>query len=168
MKSVSTPHAPGIPTSAERAYIAVVRAADRIATRFAQWLKPYGLSPTQYNALRILRGAGADGLPCGDIGERMLTHDSDITRLVDRLEKHKLVARRRDADDRRVIRARITQQGLDVLSRLDGPLREFHARMFASLNPDRVRMLQEICDELAAAAEAGGSGEHSTPARMKT
>jgi DNA-binding MarR family transcriptional regulator len=152
MKPVPSAHSSRIPSPAERAYIAVMRAADRIGTRFAQWLKPYGLSPTQYNALRILRGAGADGLPCGDIGERMLTRDSDITRLVDRLEKRKLVTRRRDSADRRIIRARITPAGLDLVARLDEPLREFHARTFASLNPDRLRMLQEICDELAVAA----------------
>src|SRR5579871_3957900 len=104
-----SPHPSQSPLLQEQAFLALARAADLLATRFALWLKPRDISPTQYNALRILRGAGADGLPCSEIGNRMLTHDSDITRLVDRLEKRKWVTRGRDKSDRRVVRARITE-----------------------------------------------------------
>ena len=83
----------------------------------AEWLKPHGLSPTQYNALRILRGAGVDGLPCTEVGARMISRDPDITRLVDRLEKRGLVTRGRGTEDRRVVRARITTAGLELLRR---------------------------------------------------
>ena len=80
-------------------------------------LKTFGLSPTQYNALRILRGAGDQGRSCSEIAERMINHDPDITRLVDRLERRGLVARSREGRDRRVITTRITLAGLDLRRR---------------------------------------------------
>jgi DNA-binding MarR family transcriptional regulator len=79
----------------ERAYVALLCAADRLQGEFASWLKPHGLSPTQYNVLRILRGAGKQGLPCTGLGARMMNRDPDITRLLDRLEKRGLVQRSR-------------------------------------------------------------------------
>ena len=75
------------PSLEEEVLAALLRTADHVESQIAQFLKPFELSPTQYNALRILRGAGAEGLACHEVGERMLTHDPDITRLVARLEK---------------------------------------------------------------------------------
>jgi DNA-binding MarR family transcriptional regulator len=149
------------PTLEESAYVALQRTADRLQTRMAEWLKPHGLSPTQYNALRILRGAGPEGLPCSQIGERMLTHDSDITRLVDRLEKRGLVARRRDSCDRRVVRARIKPAGLDLLAELDRPLRDFVKELLGPACAEHLRSLLDTCETLTAAhhsQEGGGSG----------
>src|SRR5713226_6186305 len=99
----------------EEAFVALMRTADQLAWRGAEMLKQHGLSPTQYNALRILRGAGAKGLACSEIGERMINRDPDITRLVDRLERRGLVQRSRDKRDRRVITTRITGAGLELL-----------------------------------------------------
>ena len=66
-------------TPEQAAFLNILRTADVLETELAELLKPAGLSPTQYNVLRILRAAGAAGLPCGQIARRMLTHDPDIT-----------------------------------------------------------------------------------------
>jgi DNA-binding MarR family transcriptional regulator len=101
------------------AYLNVLRTADVLSRLVVAWLKPFDLTPSQYNVLRILRGAGAKGLPCGEIGARMVTHDPDVTRLIDRLMQRELVLRGRDDHDRRVVLVRITPAGLDLLKRCD-------------------------------------------------
>ena len=115
----------------------------------AQVLKSEDLSSTQYNVLRILRGAG-EGLICGEIAERMITRDPDITRLLDRLEKRGLISRCRETRDRRMVLARISPLGLEVLSRLDGPIEEAHRRQLGHLGCERLRELGdllEVCRE---------------------
>src|SRR5215471_12619391 len=77
----------------QEAYLSLLRTTDKLQTAIEGELKKFGLTGTQYNALRILRGAGAEGLPCSEIGERMITRDPDITRLLDRLQKRGLVER---------------------------------------------------------------------------
>ncbi len=89
-----------------------MRTSDALQGKVAEMFKPFGLSPTQYNALRILRGAGPDGLACSEVGKRMIHRDPDITRLLNRLECRHFIQRGRDPEDRRVIKARITQSGL--------------------------------------------------------
>jgi len=91
----------------EAAFLDLLRTCDLLSRGPAQVLKAEDLSPTQYNVLRILRGA-PDGLPCGEIANRMITRDPDVTRLLDRLEKRELIARWREAKDRRMVLARIT------------------------------------------------------------
>ena len=132
----------------EEAFIAILRTADKLQQQLVEWLKPYGLSPTQFNALRILRGAGEAGLPCSEIGERMINHDPDITRLLNRLEQRDFVERRRDQKDRRVHIARITPTGREILKNLDQPINEFHRRIMpqigeASLN-SLIRLLEKV------------------------
>src|SRR5580704_13128626 len=100
----------------------MVRTADVLGRRLIGVLKDEELSQNQYNVLRILRGA-AEGLACGEIGERMITRDPDITRLLDRLEKRELIERWRDASDRRVVLAKISPAGLKLLARMDEPVR---------------------------------------------
>jgi len=87
----------------------VVRTADTLARGIVHVLKAEDVSGTQYNVLRILRGAH-EGLPCGEIANRMITRDPDITRLLDRLDARGLVARERDTADRRTVLARITPE----------------------------------------------------------
>jgi|HubBroStandDraft_6_1064221.scaffolds.fasta_scaffold12663_4 DNA-binding MarR family transcriptional regulator len=154
---------PAPPILEEEAYTALLRTADQLQTRFACWLRPHNLSPTQYNALRILRGAGPEGLPCSQIGERMLTHDPDITRLVDRLAKRGWVARSRDSRDRRVVRARITKQGLALLAELDRPLRDFVRELLAPACAEHLRSLLKTCEALTAPAHPSQEAESSTP-----
>jgi DNA-binding MarR family transcriptional regulator len=131
----------------EEAYIALLRTADDLQWRVAEILKPHGLSPTQYNALRILRGAGEKGLPCSEIGERMINRDPDITRLVDRLERRGLVRRSREAKDRRVITTRITPEGLEVLQALDRPVEALHGRLLGHLDESRLQSLIRLLED---------------------
>src|SRR6201999_2201075 len=95
------------------------RTSGRVQHQFQQMAKPKGLTPTQYNVLRILRGAGENGLRCSEVGERLISDDPDITRLLDRLQKQKLIRRKRDLKDRRVIYTFITAEGLRLLKKLD-------------------------------------------------
>src|SRR3954467_10234095 len=99
----------------QEVFLNVLRTADVLTYRLEAFLKPFGLSPTQYNVLRILRGAGDEGLACGRIAERMITRDPDITRLLDRLEKRNLIRRARQTDDRRVVKGFITAEGSALL-----------------------------------------------------
>ena len=133
-------------TLATEALLALHLTSDRLASEATRILKPWDLSPTQYNVLRILRGAEPDGLACREIGERMIQHDPDITRLMDRLEKRGLVRRERDSKDRRVVITRITQSGLELLDKLDGPVEEFNVRRLDHVGPEKLRMLIELLE----------------------
>jgi DNA-binding MarR family transcriptional regulator len=128
----------------QEAYLSVLRTADVLARAAEEAIRPSGLSATQYNVLRILRGAGPDGLCCREVAERMLTHDPDITRLLDRLERRGLVVRARASKDRRVITVQITREGLRILARLDTPIEEFHRRQWGHLGPRRLKRLIEL------------------------
>jgi DNA-binding MarR family transcriptional regulator len=119
---------------------------DVIGQHIEGLLKPHNISGTQYNVLRILRGAGTDGLKCSEIGERMVTHDPDITRLLDRIEKRGLISRAREEKDRRVVRTRITRAGLELLERMDKPVEEGARRMLGHLGHDRLSQLIELLE----------------------
>jgi DNA-binding MarR family transcriptional regulator len=136
--------------SEDRAFIALQRAADKLALQAEQLLKSNGLSGAQYNVLRILRGAEPQGLACSSIAERMISHDPDMTRLLDRMEKRRLITRQRQSDDRRVVKTRITSGGLELLKRLDPMVRELHKRQFAHIAAARVRTLADLLDEICA------------------
>src|SRR6266852_5340826 len=137
--------------SEDRAFIALQRAADKLAQQVEQVLKSSGLTGAQYNVLRILRGAEPDGLACSTISERMISHDPDMTRLLDRMEKRDLITRQRQTDDRRVVKTRITSAGLELLKQLDHPIRELHKKQFAHMGNARVKeladLLEEICEQ---------------------
>jgi len=109
-------------------------------------LKPHNISGTQYNVLRILRGAGPDGLKCSEIGERLVTHDPDITRLLDRIEKRGLITRAREKQDRRVVRTRIAAPGLELLERMDKPVEDGSRRVLGHLGNTRLTQLIELLE----------------------
>ena len=136
----------------EAAFLDLLRTCDLLTRGPAQVLKKEDLSSTQYNVLRILRGA-PEGLPCGEIANRMITRDPDITRLLDRLEKRGLISRCRETKDRRMVMARITPDGLKLLARLDEPVEEIHRQQLGHLGRERLRMLTELME--AARAEVG-------------
>ena len=127
----------------EAAFLELLRTTDQLSRRLVPLLKAEELSPTQYNVLRILRGA-LEGLPCGEIGQRMITRDPDITRLLDRLEKRGLIARWRDVKDRRMVLARITPEGLKLLDRLDEPVQEGRRKQLGHLGRERLKALCEL------------------------
>jgi len=131
----------------EEVLVGVARTADALERGFVGVFKAAGLTGTQYNVLRILRGAGAPGLPCGEIADRMVTRDPDLTRLLDRLEKRRLVSRARDGADRRVVTTRITQPGLALLEELAGPLAEVQKRLLGHMGEKRLHALAELLDE---------------------
>jgi DNA-binding MarR family transcriptional regulator len=130
----------------EEVFVSIRRTADALLQGVAEALKPAGLSPTQYNVLRILRGAEPDGLACREISERMITRDPDVTRLLDRLEDRGLVMRRRDRGDRRVITTRITGDGLHVLDELGRSIAETHTRQLGHLGKASLRALVDLLD----------------------
>ena len=130
----------------EQVFVNVMRTADALARGGEALLKPTGLSATQYNVLRILRGAAPAGLACREIGARMLTRDPDITRLLDRLEARGLVTRARQRDDRRVVKTRITSKGLRLLKALDKPMSELHHRQLKHLPAPRLRQLARLLE----------------------
>jgi DNA-binding MarR family transcriptional regulator len=115
-------------------------------------MKDNGLSAATYNVLRILRGAGKKGLPCREIGERMVTRVPDVTRLLDRLTAAGLVARARDSADRRVVTNRITPEGLKLLSAMDQPLVDLQQQQLRHMSPDELETLSELLEKARAGA----------------
>lgn len=130
----------------EEVFLSLLRTADLLAQNLESLLKASGLSGTQYNVLRILRGAGSGGLTCGETSKRMLTHDPDMTRLFDRLEKRGLMQRERDTRDRRVVTSRITKEGLQLLDGLDKPVLQLHRRRFASMLERDLKTLRKLLE----------------------
>lgn len=106
-------------STAEEAAIAILRTADALRHHFGSVIEPHGVTLQQYNVLRILRGSHPEPLPTLEIGDRLIERVPGITRLIDRLEEKGLVARQRDADDRRRVNCSITSKGLELLTRLD-------------------------------------------------
>lgn len=148
----------GFESLEQETFLQVVRTADRLLTQAGDFFKPLDLSPTSYNVLRILRGAGPKGLACGEIGDRLLTRVPDVTRLLDRLELKALVARTRLTNDRRVVVARITARGLRLLARIDKPLASMHRQQFSHMKPED---LGKLCALLESVRSTAGE-EHET------
>ena len=138
---------PFAPSLEAKLFVALLRLCDRLAQDADLLIKSFGLTGTQYNVLRILRGAGPDGLPCKGIGDRMISRDPDMTRLLDRMEKRQLITRERQSEDRRVIKTRITPAGLEILKKLDGPVDELHKKQFRHLPASRLKALAEVIEE---------------------
>ncbi len=130
----------------EEVFLNIQRTAEVLWWGINETLKGAELTPTQYNVLRILRGAGRTGASCSDISERLVTKDSDITRLLDRLEGRGLISREREAKDRRVIITRITNDGLQVLAGLDKPIAQCHRRQLGHLGEKRLASLGKLLD----------------------
>jgi len=136
----------------DRIFVALLQTADALSQEAEQFLKTAGLTGTQYNVLRILRGAEPEGLPCRGIGDRMISHDPDMTRLLDRMEKRGLITRERQIDDRRVVKTRITPQALSLLKTLDQPVHELHKRQFRHMPAARLKILNRLLEEVRAQA----------------
>ncbi len=135
-------------TLEEQLFVAILKVADSLSQDAEQLIKSAGLTGAQYNVLRILRGAEPGGLPCSGIAERMISHDPDMTRLLDRMEKRNLITRQRQKDDRRVVKTHITKEGLALLKPLDIPVRERHKQQFQHLSQSRLKALAQLLAEL--------------------
>lgn len=140
-KPAKSERRPGSPE--EAAFLDLMRTADMLSRGLVRIIKSEDLSPTQYNVLRILRGA-PEGLPCGEIACRMITRDPDVTRLLDRLEKRELISRCRESKDRRTVMTRIAPEGLELLARLDEPVQAAHRKQLGHLGRERLRALTEL------------------------
>jgi DNA-binding MarR family transcriptional regulator len=150
IREMSSPSNPSCPTThlEDYLFVALLKIADSLSQEAEQLIKTAGLTGAQYNVLRILRGAEPDGLLCRGIGERMISRDPDITRLLDRMESHKLITRERQKEDRRVIKTRVTAEGLKLLKKLDRPVHELHRKQFGHLTPARLKQLAELLAEV--------------------
>lgn len=138
------------PSPAAEAYLNVLRTADALTEALESLLRPFGVTPTQYNVLRILAGAGKAGLSCSEISERMLTRDPDMTRLLDRLERAGLARRAREARDRRVITVRLAPKGRDLLRDVQVPAARFERRSLARLGARRLKALTGLLEDARA------------------
>lgn len=137
----------------EDLYLELVLSSDALSSRVVEVFRGSGLTSQQYNVLRILRGAGPEGLPTLNIRERMITRVPDVTRLIDRLVKNRLVRRERCSDDRRVVRIVITEDGLSLLADLDGPLKELLQSFLTHLSGDEVDTLMTLLIKLREAVD---------------
>lgn len=132
----------------DQLFVTILKTADSLSQEAEQVIRTSGLTATQYNVLRILRGAEPDGLLCRGIAERMISRDPDMTRLLDRMEKHDWITRERQKDDRRVIKARITPAGMKLLQSLDQPIHDLHKKQFRHMSAARQKLLLELLSEV--------------------
>lgn len=129
------------------AVLSIARTAAVLEHSTGEALKLHGLTPTQYNALRILRGAGAEGLCRNEVRDRLVARVPDATRLLDRLSEMGLVVRAREGEDRRFVRTRITRAGVDVLEPLDAIIAALHRRQLGHLGHEKLRRLIALLEE---------------------
>ena len=134
----------------QQAVLGLLRTADAIKRSLAHVVEPHGITPQQYNVLRILRGAGPDGLPTLTIGERMVEQTPGVTRLIDRLERKGLVVRTPCPKDRRRVFCQITPKGLDLLAELDEPVNRWDVQTVSILPPSEVDSLIKLLDRVRA------------------
>jgi DNA-binding MarR family transcriptional regulator len=132
----------------EEAMLNLARTHEFVQQRMTEFFKLFQLTATQYNILRILRGAGTDGISCSEAAARMVTADSDVTRLLDRLEVRKLIVRERSRLDRRVVMSRISADGLDLLGSIDKPLAGFMKMLAGRAGHEKLRQLIEILESI--------------------
>jgi len=128
----------------EEAFLNVARTSARLGDTIEDLLKEHGITGTQYNVLRILRGAEPDGLCRNELRDRMITRMPDMTRLLDRMEEAGLVTRSREREDRRMVLTRITARGLELLDELDAPIAANHKAQLGHLTSTQLRSLIDL------------------------
>jgi DNA-binding MarR family transcriptional regulator len=134
-------------TIEEELLVSLLRTTDVLHERFEQIIRPFNISMTQYNVLRILRGAEPIGRTCGEIGERMIAREPDVTRLLDRMDKAGLLKRTRGSEDRRVVVTRITSGGLKLLDELEPKLRELDG-LLKPMGERKIETTLKLLDEV--------------------
>lgn len=128
----------------EELYLNLARTTEALGWKVVELLKSFELTGVQYNVLRILRGAGSEGLICSEISERLITKDSDITRLLERLENRRLISRNRSEKDRRIVITKITGAGLKLLAELDEPVVNLHRQQLGHLGENLLEQLNAL------------------------
>jgi DNA-binding MarR family transcriptional regulator len=135
----------------EELLVSLLRTTDVLQEQFEKMIRPFNVSMTQYNVLRILRGAEPGGRTCGEIGERMIAREPDVTRLLERMEKAALIRRMRDSSDRRVIVTRITSAGLKLLDEMEPKMREIDG-LLKPVGERKMETVLKLLDEVRAHA----------------
>lgn len=130
----------------QEALLSVVRTSAELMDKFELFLRPYGITGTQYNVLRILRGAEPEGLCRNELRDRMLTRMPDVTRLLDRMAEAGLVERTRDNEDRRMVTSRITKKSMQLLADLDPIVAENEKTFFSGISRDQIQTLIDVLD----------------------
>ncbi|HJU90420.1 MAG TPA: MarR family transcriptional regulator [Gemmatimonadaceae bacterium] len=143
-------HFETVETLEREIYLLLQHVSGELIHELYTLLKPAGITPEQYHVLRILRDAGSEGTPLSAIAERSPVGDPDVTGLLDRLETRGLARRARDADDRRLVIARITAKGRRLLGSLDEPVAALHARQLGPLGERGLRELRRLLQSAAA------------------
>ena len=136
---------------AQEAAIAILRTADVLRREFAELTDPYGITPQQYNVLRILRGSHPDPLPVLEVADRLIERTPGVTRLLDRLEQKNLVHRQRCETDRRQVHCWITPSGLELLAALDALVDDADARLTGVLDEKELRQLIRSLERIRSA-----------------
>jgi DNA-binding MarR family transcriptional regulator len=140
----------------QEAMLNILRTNDQFQNRFGRLFREYGLTPSQYNVLRILRGEGKP-MPCLEVAERMIQVVPAITGLIDRLEKQGLAKRERCTEDRRVVYIEITQKALGLLDQMDEPVRHLHKHLIGHLKRSELKELSRLLEKARANLEQRGS-----------
>ncbi len=141
---------------ASKTFLALLRAHEQLVGRMAALIKEHGLTMATYNAIRILRSAGPDGLPCHAVGERLVHRVPDVTRLLDRMERDGLVTRERSTLDRRVVLAFLTPEGRRRAEALDQPVLDLNASHFKGLTESDLGTLRTALETISAPTPAIG------------
>ena len=134
----------------QEVYLSILRTASELSYAVDQFFRPFDITPSQYNVLRILRGAGTDGLCRNEISERMVTATPDMTRLLDRMEKSGWVTRKRAVEDRRQVSTHITKSGMELLARLERPTGDFVTPLFAGAKISDLKTVLKVNDQIRA------------------
>src|SRR5580692_3288539 len=132
----------------QEVYLSILRTASELSRSVDQFFRPFDITPSQYNVLRILRGAGTDGLCRNEISERMVTATPDMSRLLDRMEKAGWVTRERAEEDRRQVSTHITKSGMELLARLEKPTGDFVTRLFAGAAASDLKTVLKVNDQM--------------------
>ena len=141
----------------QEAFLNLWRTYDRMRMLEEQLFERYGLTPQQYNALRLLRAAHPDSIPTLSIAARLISRAPDITRLLDKLSERKLIDRQRPADNRRTVMVNITRAGIELLDQLASDVRDCHARQLGHLSASQMRTLIDLLQKARAPHEPEGS-----------
>ncbi len=133
---------------AQEALLNILVTSSWLLNELSALMAPFGVTPTQYNVLRILRGSHPGKLTCTEVGRRMLDRTPDVTRLLNRLERAGLVTRNRSSHDKRVVEVGITEKGLELLARMQPVVDAAQERLMRRLSPEELRLLSELLDRL--------------------
>ncbi len=154
----------------EEALLNLVRTSDCVTRALRRKIRPWGITATQYNVLRILRGAQPAGLTCSEIGNRMITAEPDITRLLGRLKTLKVIRQQHDRQDRRMVRTQISDAGLKLLAEMDAVIARAPQELLGHMNSDDlgilIRLLERARQQCAGALDDAGRHKRGRAGRL--